>query len=59
MCIRDRGADVFYNGEIADAIIAEIEKYEGVMTKEDLANYKVNLREPVKSTYRGYEIRCV
>lgn len=54
--IAEQGADVFYNGEIADAIIAEIEKYEGVMTKEDLANYKVNLREPVKSTYRGYEI---
>lgn len=54
--IAEQGADVFYNGEIADAIIAEIEKYEGVMTREDLANYKVNLREPVKSTYRGYEI---
>ena len=54
--IAEQGADVFYNGEIADAIIAEIEKYEGVMTKEDLANYKVNLREPVKSTYRGYEL---
>ena len=54
--IAEQGADVFYNGEIADAIMAEIEKYEGVMTKEDLANYKVNLREPVKSTYRGYEI---
>ena len=54
--IAEQGADVFYNGEIADAIMAEIEKYEGVMTREDLANYKVNLREPVKSTYRGYEI---
>lgn len=54
--IADQGAEVFYTGEIADAVIAEIEKYEGVMTKEDLANYKVNLREPVKSTYRGYEI---
>ena len=54
--IAEQGADVFYNGEIADAIMAEIEKYEGVMTREDLANYKGNLREPVKSTYRGYEI---
>lgn len=54
--IADGGKDVFYTGEIADAIMTEIEKYEGVMTKEDLANYEVNLREPVKSTYRGYEI---
>lgn len=54
--IADNGADVFYKGELADAIIKEIEKYDGVMTKEDLANYHVNLREPVSSTYRGYKI---
>lgn len=54
--IADGGADVFYTGELADAIITEIEKYDGVMTKEDLANYKVNLREPVSSTYRGYKV---
>lgn len=54
--IAEGGADVFYTGELADAIIAEIEKYNGVMTKEDLSNYKVNLREPVSSTYRGYKI---
>ena len=54
--IATNGAEVFYTGEIADAIIAEIEKYEGLMTKEDLANYKVNMREPVRSTYRGYKI---
>lgn len=54
--ISDNGADVFYNGEVADAIIAAIDKYDGVMTKEDLTNYKINLREPVSSTYRGYEV---
>lgn len=54
--IADGGADAFYTGEVAEAVIAAIEKYDGVMTMEDLANYKVNLREPVKSTYRGYEI---
>ncbi len=54
--IAENGKDVFYTGEIADAIITEIEKYDGVMTKEDLAGYEVNLREPVSSTYRGYKI---
>lgn len=54
--IADGGKDAFYTGEVADAIMAEIEKYEGVMTKEDLTNYEVNLREPVSSTYRGYKI---
>lgn len=54
--IADNGKDVFYKGEIADAIIQEIENYGGVMTKEDLENYEVSLREPVSSTYRGYKI---
>ena len=54
--IADNGKDVFYKGEIADAIIKEIEKYNGVMTKEDLENYEVSLREPVSSTYRGYKV---
>lgn len=54
--IADNGEEAFYTGEVAEAIIAEVQKYDGVMTLEDLANYKANLREPVKSTYRGYEI---
>ncbi|MCI9583757.1 MAG: gamma-glutamyltransferase [Clostridium sp.] len=54
--IAEGGTDAFYKGEIADAIIQEIEKYDGVLTKEDLAAYEVNLREPVSSTYRGYKV---
>lgn len=54
--IADNGAEVFYTGEIADAIVATNNKYGGIMTKEDLANYKIELREPVTGTYRGYKI---
>lgn len=54
--IADGGKDVFYTGEMAEATIAEIEKFGGVMTLEDLANYEVAIREPVSATYRGYEI---
>ncbi len=50
------GADVFYTGEIADAIAREFAKpgADGWITKEDLAKYKPILREPVQGDYRGY-----
>ena len=42
------GADVFYKGEIAEAIVKEFAKAGGEnwITKKDLANYKAILREP-------------
>ncbi len=54
--IRDKGVDGFYKGEIAEAVIAANNKYDGVMTMEDLQNYKVTELEPVKGSYRGYDI---
>ena len=54
--IADGGADAFYKGEVAQAIADTIQKYGGVMTTDDLANYKVEVREPVTSTYRDYTI---
>lgn len=54
--IADNGSDAFYKGEVAQAMIEVMNKYDGVMTLEDLANYQVKEREPVASTYRGYQI---
>ena len=51
------GADVFYTGEIADDIAREFaQKGDSWITKEDLANYKAVLREPVTGNYRGYSV---
>jgi gamma-glutamyltranspeptidase/glutathione hydrolase len=51
------GADVLYKGEIADAIVKSAARDgKGWITKEDLANYKAILREPLQTTYRGYTI---
>lgn len=50
------GADVFYRGEIADAIAADMAKHRGFITKEDLAAYRAIVREPVHGSYRGYEV---
>ena len=54
--IAENGADAFYQGEVAEAMLAEIQKYGGVMTQADLDDYTAKLREPVTGTYRGYEI---
>lgn len=51
------GADVFYKGEIADKIEDFYAKNAGGwITKADLANYQVKLREPVVGQYRGYTL---
>lgn len=54
--IRDGGKDAFYKGEIAKKMVDATKKYGGVMTMEDLANYTVKEREPVKGTYKDYTI---
>ncbi len=54
--IADEGASAFYEGEIADLIVAEMERGGGLIDHESLAAYKVFEREPVRGEYRGYEI---
>lgn len=57
--IAARGADAFYNGPIADDIIATVRSHAvnpGDMTLADLAAYKVEEREPVCGPYRTYKI---
>jgi len=54
--IRDRGAKGFYEGPVADLIVAEMEKNGGVITREDLKNYRVVERKAVTGEFRGYEI---
>ena len=57
------GADGFYTGETAGLIANEMQMGEGqargLITVEDLANYKTVRREPVYGTYRGYEIAAM
>lgn len=51
-----KGKDGFYKGEVAEAIVKTLNKYDGVFTMEDLANYKPTVKKPVIGNYRGYEI---
>ncbi len=47
------GPDVFYRGEIAKAIVDEMERHGGLITLEDLAEYRPEWLEPISLTYRG------
>ena len=57
------GADGFYAGKTAGLIADEMQMGEGqakgLITTEDLANYKTVTREPVRGTYRGYDIAAM
>ena len=48
--------DDFYHGALAAEIAAAIQKGGGLITTDDLAHYEVKEREPIRGTYRGYEI---
>ena len=54
--ISDSGPEVFYRGQIADLIVAEMQRGGGLITKEDLRRYRAKWRTPVQLTYRGYTI---
>jgi gamma-glutamyltranspeptidase/glutathione hydrolase len=50
------GADVFYHGWIADSIDAQMRANGGLVTKEDLAQYRAIERPPVEGTFLGHKI---
>ena len=51
-----RGADAFYRGEIADAIVATSQRLGGVFAPEDLAEYEPEWVEPIRTGYRGWKV---
>ena len=63
--IARHGIDVFYKGEIADAIVEAQKRTQigdagvGRMTKADLAAYDIKIRKPVEGTYRGYTVKSM
>ncbi len=48
--------DDFYHGALARELAAALQKGGGLITVDDLAHYEVKEREPVRGTYRGYEV---
>jgi gamma-glutamyltranspeptidase/glutathione hydrolase len=54
--IATKGKDGFYAGKTADLIVAEMQRGGGLISAQDLADYRSVWREPVSGTYRGYGI---
>ena len=48
--------DRFYKGDIAREIARGTKEEGGLITEHDLANWKVRIEEPVKTTYKGIEV---
>jgi gamma-glutamyltranspeptidase / glutathione hydrolase len=54
--IEKLGAKEFYSGQTARMIADDMKANKGLITIEDLKNYKAKEREPLRGTYRGHEI---
>jgi gamma-glutamyltranspeptidase/glutathione hydrolase len=54
--IADSGARAFYEGHVAELIVAEMERGGGLISMEDLAAYRAIWREPIVIDYRGHTV---
>ena len=54
--ISKKGADALYKGEVAAAIEEDMKKNGGLITMEDLAEFKAEVKTPYKTSFRDFEI---
>lgn len=54
--IRDKGPAGFYEGETAKLIVEEMQRGDGIISYDDLKNYKAKFRDPHVFNYKGYTI---
>lgn len=54
--IADQGPDAFYTGEIAQAIVDEMNRGDGLISRSDLENYQAKIRPAIRGEYRGFTI---
>ena len=54
--LQQQGEKAFYEGEIAKAMVRDIQAGGGILTLQDLKDYEVKWRKPLHGTYRGYDI---
>lgn len=51
--IADRGPDDFYKGQTADLLVAQMKRDGGLITKQDLTDYRTKWREPMRVDWQG------
>lgn len=54
--IAAHGRDAFYQGKIADKVVASMEKHGGLLVKEDFTDHSLEWEKPLSTNYRGYDI---
>ncbi|KAI0374193.1 gamma-glutamyltranspeptidase [Pilatotrama ljubarskyi] len=54
--IAEGGADAFYTGPIADAIVQKVRETGGILTHADLEGYEVHVKRALEGTYRGRKV---
>ena len=54
--ISEQGSRGFYEGPVAEKLVAGIRGAGGIMTLDDLKSYQPVTRAPLRGTYRGYDI---
>jgi gamma-glutamyltranspeptidase/glutathione hydrolase len=54
--IAEHGAAYLYDGPLGRAVVADMRANGGLLSMEDLAGYRVFEREPLRGSYRGYDI---
>jgi gamma-glutamyltranspeptidase/glutathione hydrolase len=54
--IKEKGRSGFYEGPVADKIIAEMKQGGGIITYDDLVSYHSKWRKPITSLYKDYKI---
>ena len=54
--ISEKGADGFYKGWVADAIVTSSQANKGIIAQADLDKYKTRELAPIECDYRGYHV---
>jgi len=54
--LAEQGIDYFYGGDFAQAVANWMKQNGGIVTTDDFADYQLKQREPVVSSYRGYQV---
>ncbi|MDG2222662.1 MAG: gamma-glutamyltransferase [Rubripirellula sp.] len=54
--IAERGPDAFYTGRLADLLVKEMQRGNGLISAKDLQRYRAKIRPALRGTFRGYTI---
>lgn len=57
--LAEEGPESLYTGTLSTILLERISRGDSLLTAEDFKNYRAEVREPVRTHYRGYEIVSV